>query len=331
MLNVFVTVDTEIWPFSPGWPTTPLPSTHTDFTAEQSFYHLGKTGKGSFGVPFQLACLKEHGLKATYFVESLFACVAGLNPLKEIVFLIQDQGQEVQLHAHTEWLGEIHDPALPGHFRGYIREFPEAEQTAIIARAAANLRDAGATSLCAFRAGSYGADAATLRALRSNGIGFDSSRNACYADSAAGLDTGGLLTQPQLIEGVYEFPVSFFQDYPGHFRHAQLCAVSFAEMAQALLDAWRAGWYAFVIVLHGSELLGERKSFGEPAAPNTIIVSRFRKLCEFLADNADKFRTAVFSEIEPASIPLPRALPPPKTGVHRAAWRMAEQLAGRFL
>lgn len=331
MLNVFLTVDTEIWPFSTGWPTVPLASTHSDFTAEVGFYIHGNTGRGSFGVPFQLACLKEHGLHATYFVESLFAGVAGLKPLKEIVSLIQDQGQEVQLHAHTEWLGEIRDPALPSHFRQYIRQFSEAEQTAIIRRAAANLREAGAINVCAFRAGSFGANFDTLRALAAQDIRFDSSHNTCLLNAECGLDTGYLLTQPQLMEGVYEFPMSYFRDYPGHYRHAQLCACSFGEMTEALLGAWRAGWHAFVILLHGSELLGERKSFSKPAAPNTIIVRRFRKLCGFLANNTDKFRTAVFSEIEPATIPQQRALPPLESAVHRTAWRVAEQLAGRFL
>jgi len=62
MLNIFLTVDTEIWPFSNGWPTVPLAATHTDFTPEIGFYIHGSTDNGSFGVPFQLACLKEHGL-----------------------------------------------------------------------------------------------------------------------------------------------------------------------------------------------------------------------------------------------------------------------------
>jgi len=331
MLNVFLTVDTEVWPFSTGWPRVPLASTHSDFTAEMEFYIRGNTDKGSFGVPFQLACLNEHGLKATYFVESLFAGVAGLKPLKEIVSLIQDQGQEVQLHGHTEWLGEIRDPALPGHFRQYLRQFSEAEQIAIIGRAVANLRKAGANNVCAFRAGSFGANFDTLRALAAHGIKFDSSHNTCLLNAECGLDTGYLLAQPQLMEGVYEFPMSFFGDFPGHYRHAQLCACSFGEMTEALLGAWQASWYAFVILLHGSELLGERKSFSKPAAPNTILVRRFRKLCGFLADNRDKFSTAVFSEIELASIPQQRALRPLKTGVHRTAWRVAEQLVGRIL
>ena len=99
MLNVFLTVDTEIWPFSRVWPEVPLASTRSSLTPEIGFYIYGETDSGSFGVPFQLDCLKEHGLRATYFVESLFASVAGLNPLEEIVSLIQNEGQDVQLHA----------------------------------------------------------------------------------------------------------------------------------------------------------------------------------------------------------------------------------------
>jgi hypothetical protein len=83
--------------------------------------------------------------------------------------------------------------------------------------------------------------------------------------------------------------------------------------------------------MHGSELLGERKRLAMPAAPANIVVRRFRRLCEFLAAHRDKFRAAVFSEIDPAAIPKSSGLSPPRTGVHRTAWRMAEQLAGRIV
>ncbi len=327
MLNVFITVDTEIWPFSVRCPTVPLAAHHTDFNAEIGFYIRGDTDQGAFGLPYQLACLHEHGLKATYFVESLSAGVIGLHTLREIVSMIQSAGQEVQLHAHPEWLSEIRDPALPTQFTPTLGEFALPEQAAIIGRAAANLREAGARKLCAFRAGSFGANFDTLRALAGHGIKLDSSHNTCYLNTICELDTGHLLTQPQLIEGVYEFPMSFFSDFPWHYRHTQLCACSFGEMAEALLGAWRAGWYAFVILLHGSELLGKRTSFHRPAAPSAITVRRFRKLCRFLAHNTDKFRTTVFSEIDPASIPAPRVLPPPKSRIYQTAWRVAEQLA----
>jgi hypothetical protein len=98
-----------------------------------------------------------------------------------------------------------------------------------------------------------------------------------------------------------------------------------------LLHASRAGWYSFVILLHGSELLGERRGFSIPAAPGAIVLRRFEKLCGFLAAHPEKFRTMVFSEVDSALIPRNASPAPLRTGLHRTAWRMAEQLAGRIL
>jgi hypothetical protein len=296
-----------------------------------SFYIYGETRKGSFGVPFQLECLAEHGLKATYFVESLFASVAGLDRLKEIVSLIEGQGQEVQLHAHTEWLGEIADRALPHGFRQHIRQYSKDEQALIIGLAARNLRNAAENQLSAFRAGNFGANFDTLRALRTHGIKFDSSLNQCRLGSSCAIETVDLLTQPRSLEGVYEFPLSFFSDYPQHYRQAQLCACSFREMSQALLSAWQEGWYAFVILMHGSELIGECKGTDTAPGPNRIVVNRFRRLCRFLAENSEKFHTRTFRDLDPGAIPDHASLPPLRSAVHRTAWRMLEQVAGRFV
>ena len=46
------------------------------------------------------------------------------------------------------------------------------------------------------------------------------------------------LLQPQLIHGVYEYPVTFFEDRPGHSRHAEIrVRVLSAEMEFMLLQA----------------------------------------------------------------------------------------------
>lgn len=330
VLHVFLTVDTEIWPFVTGWPVTALPPAKADFSAEIAGYIRGETASGDYGVPFQIEMLNRNGLKATYFVEALFAGKAGAGHLRDIVRLVQDGGHEVQLHAHTEWLRELSDPDLPARFQQHIRQFSEDEQTRIIARGVANLRQAGARKLCAFRAGNYGASFDTLRALARNGIAYDSSHNTCYMDSDCWMPTGRPLLQPQRMEGVVEFPVSFFSDYPGHYRHAQLCACSFQEVRTALLDAWQAGWYAFVIVWHGFELV---RNVGQPdrRAPDPVVIGRFKRLARFLGENRDKFRTTLFSEVDAAAIPVGIAGGPLRSRPWHTAWRYAEQLASRML
>src|SRR5512144_2804050 len=99
-LKVLITVDTEFWPSRPDF-TTPL--TRDLLRPDEEFRRdiLGETTMGSFGVPFQLEVLSEHGLRAVYFVEALAASVVGLDTLKRTVELIQGGGQEAQLHLHT--------------------------------------------------------------------------------------------------------------------------------------------------------------------------------------------------------------------------------------
>lgn len=331
MLNVFLTVDTEVWPYSQGWPVTALPADKTDFARELDAYIHGRTPKGDFGIPYQMALLNQHGLKATYFVEALFGSAIGLGPLREIVQLVRDGGHEVQLHLHTEWLREIRDPALPAQFQQHIRQFSLEDQTRLIARGVENLIACGATDVCAFRAGNFGANFDTLRALAANGLKFDSSHNTCYLDTTCQMPTDSLLLQPREIEGVWEYPVSFFVDYPGHYRHAQLCACSFPELRNALLAAWREEWHSFVIVFHGFELLKHFNQADRTTTPEPINLRRFRQLCEFLGANRDKFHTAQFAELDPRAIPSVHAERPLNSPLRHTARRYAEQAVSRFL
>ena len=323
MLNVFITVDTEAWPTRPDL----SPST---FWADIQQDIYGLTPDGEFGLRFQIDLLNRYGLKASYLVESLFADALGPEPLHEIVKVIQDGGHEVQLHLHTEWLERMASSILPGRTGQNIRDFTEDEQATLIARGLKNLRACGARNVCAFRAGNYGANFDTLRALRRNGLLYDTSHNTCYLGSACDLQTKELFLQPKKIDGVYEFPVSFFQDLWRHYRPAQITACSSAEMEYALLEAWRQGWKSFVIVSHSFELIHRLRKKGREALPDRIVVRRFERLCQFLAASKDKFRTAMFSELVPDEIPCGLATHPLRSNLLRTARRHTEQLMRRF-
>src|SRR5438067_1396052 len=124
-VNVFITVDTEVWPKTSTWRETALAD-----DIRRDFY--GITSEGEFGVPYQMDVLDAFRLKAVFFVESLFAGVIGLEQLREMVSLIQRRGHEVQLHAHTEWLAWMPKPLL-GERRGQnLKDFSEDEQTTLI-------------------------------------------------------------------------------------------------------------------------------------------------------------------------------------------------------
>jgi hypothetical protein len=98
----------------------------------------------------------------------------------------------------------------------------------------------------------------------------------------------------------------------------------------ALIQARRQGWSSVVIVSHSFELLRNRKSPGKPLLPDRICVRRFEKLCRFLAEHPDDFRTATFAELDGRLPAAPEKAAILKSNVMRTTWRHAEQVLRRL-
>jgi hypothetical protein len=160
---------------------------------------------------------------------------------------------------------------------------------------------------------------------------FDTSHNTCYLDAACGMRLPGPPpVQPFAYDGVIEYPVTFFRDCPGHFRHAQLCAISSREMRGALWQAHRKGWSSFVIVSHSFELIRDRKQANRHARPDRYVIRRFELLCKFLGAHRDTFPTSGFADLPHDAPPLPRSSTPLTSRLDLTALRFAEQLARRL-
>ncbi|MBI3772196.1 MAG: polysaccharide deacetylase [Gammaproteobacteria bacterium] len=318
MLKVFLTIDVELWPRN--WDLGA-----DAFQEAWRRYIQGATRRGDYGVPFQLEVLRQHQLQAVFLVEGLFAWQYGVGPLRDIVGMIQNAGQEVQLHLHPEWVHKSRNPILPGRHGMNMRDYSEDEQDYLLSLGLGYMREAGANEICAFRAGSYGADRATLRALAKHGIRYDTSYSAPYLATTCGLSSDTLLVQPRQMEGVWEFPVNCFEEFPRRLRHMQLGACSLSELIHLLLQAWRKGWHAVTIVSHGHELLNGARTEYDP-----IVVRRFEGLCRFLTEHRDKFETAGFSTLQSSEIVLTDESQPLTSNPWRTAWRYGEQFAMRL-
>ncbi len=314
MLDVFLTIDVEIW--CDGWEEIDRKFP----TAFRKYIH-GDTRRGAFGLPYQLDVIAGHGLHSVCFVEPLFSTRFGAAPLEEIVDLVLEREQEIQAHLHTEWVDESHMPLIENNKekRQYLFQFNLEEQSRLIAAAIELLKHAGASEITAFRAGSFGFNADTLRALAANRIPFDCSYNFNMFGPDSGVSPGVALVEPARREGVCEYPLTVFRDGLGKIRQAQLTSCSWAEMERLLWRALHEKRKAFVILSHNFELLSPSK-----CSPDDVVIRRLHKLCDFLDRNRDCFRTSGFRNRE-AHCPIEKQPPLLKTSVATTILRLFEQ------
>jgi peptidoglycan/xylan/chitin deacetylase (PgdA/CDA1 family) len=319
-MNVHLTFDIEVW--CNGW--TNLDS---EFASCYPRYVFGHSKHGDYALPKTLEILNRHGLRGVFFVEPLFSARFGARYLEQIVRLIDDAGQEVQLHLHPEWTDEISPAIIQNVYakRQHLTYYRRDEQTVLIRHAKNLLENALGKPITAFRAGSYAINEDTFLALASNGITVDSSINRCYAISAQELVLKHGAGTPFTVNGVVTYPVTVFHDGFGRERPAQVGACSFGEMRQALESARDEDCSDFVIVSHNFEMLKPGR-----LDPDFVVVRRFEKLCRYLANNGTRFSVGGFSS-HAAAQPSPQKHQTPRTGMLPTVWRVAEQLARRGL
>lgn len=321
-MYVYYTIDTEFWPQNPHDPD--FAGAADDFQRDV----LGVTRDGEFGIRYQMDALEAEGLKGVFFLEALHALRLGDGFLREMVELVQTRGHEAALHIHPEWLGWMDEHPLGGRTSRVMKNFSAADQRWMVGRAIRLMLDCGARRVVTFRAGNYGADRNTLRALAAEGVEYDSSYNIAFLGKQCGIDVEGPLTRPRKIEGVIEAPISFVQDYPGHYRPMQIMAASFAEMRAALDHAERRGFPSFVFVSHGFELIRTRVEHRGGAQVDGIVRRRFDELIKYLGRNKDRYQVTTFAETVPERLlrPLPDERP-----VHGSAWRTSGRIFEQLL
>jgi hypothetical protein len=156
------------------------------------------------GLPRQLDTLRDHGLKACFFVDPMPALVYGLEPVRRMVEPILTAGQEVQLHLHPVWQSVAEGVAEGARFE--LTCYDGEDQLDLIETARDLLVEAGAPAPIAFRSGGYAADVRTLAALLQAGLRFDSSHHPekgtlpLERDLAGPADLGGLIEIPVAVQ-----------------------------------------------------------------------------------------------------------------------------------
>lgn len=321
MTRVFITIDTE---YSSGLYNGP----GADDRAENFARSITcVTPEGPAGITHKLDLLAEHGQKAVFFVDPMPALVWGVAAIEDIVGPIVAAGQDVQLHCHTEWLG-LAGPANPLASKATgknLAHFAFEDQCAILDYARATLIAAGAPAPVAFRAGNYGANDDTLRALAAIGLDYDTSHcPALVGSGACRISLGTEDRDPVGHMGVIEVPVGAIGTMGGGLRHAQLTALTLSELVSAIRHAHDSGRGSFTLVSHSFELINRRSQ-----AVNPIVRRRFTGLLKALA-RMRGVETGTYAETPPllSLTGSNDALPPCP---FRTSRRIAEQFVSNAL
>lgn len=279
----------------------------------------GETRAGAFGIGWQMDRMEACGIRGVFFVDPMPGLIHGPDIIARMIEPILARGHEVQVHIHSEWLQWAKDSPVEGRIGRNIGDFSLNDQITLIGWARDALVAAGAPQPNAFRAGNYGANDDTLRALAQLGMLWDSSYNADYAGKPCHISLAPETVDPLALHGVFEAPVAGIWDRPGHFRPAQVCALSAAEMTRGLSHAAASEAQCFVVVSHSFEMLSRDRM-----RPNRLVMRRFAALCDAIAADA-RVVPSGFADLPPPvadTSPVRLRLAPSRT---RTAWRMAEQ------
>ena len=285
---------------------------------------IGATPTGARGIHYQMDRFDAHGIKAVFFVDPMPALVWGTEAIADVVGPIVARGHDVQLHLHSEWL-DLAGRANPlgTQTGGNLRDFGFDAQCTLIDYARAVLMAAGAPAPVAFRAGNYGANDDTLRALAELGIAFDTSHCPGIAISECRISLGSNDRQVQRHCGTIEVPVGCIGAGGGALRHYQLTALTDAELLAALRHGVRERQQQVTLVSHSFELLSRDRQ-----RANRIVQRRFDRLCAGLGQ-VPGLTSATYADSPPQIETTPPA-PLPHSPL-RTLRRMAEQALGNAL
>ena len=333
MVRVYLTIDTEC-SMGGAWDDPRL----QPVPAERAI--LGRIGNQHYGIPLIMEILERHSLQGTFFLEVLAAQVVPEHTLAKAYQEVTARGHDVQLHLHPVFhyynlfqKGELGRDQLPPDM-DLIGSLPLETQVSLLQQGSYLFRNLVAKTPVAFRAGCFGSSRSTLAALARLVFLYDSSFNASYLGSGCLMRENKPTNTPWREGELWEVPITNFETGGWRLRGLKLldvAAVSFLEMERVLAQAEHLGISTVVFLMHSFTLFKKADVQFQHLRPDRLVIRRFRQLCSFLQQNADRFHVETFSErpqfpSDARKIPFPRMgilLPLCRKvvqGVNRAPW-----------
>ena len=317
MTAVYITIDTEY--------SCALAAAGMGWRDNHARSIACETAAGAVGIDYQMDVFDRNGLAAVFFVDPAPSLLYGPECVEAVVRPIVARGHDVQLHFHTEWLALAGDAnPLGGRIGRNMADFSRRDQAVLLRWGADTLEAAGAPRPVAFRAGNYGANDDTLRALGDTGLAYDTSHTPALPHGESAISLGADDRVPLRHHSVIEVPVGVTRCFGRRGRHAQLTALSASEMLLAIRHARRHGVPSFTLVSHSFELASRDRT-----RINRVVLRRFEAFCRGLG-RMHGVATATYAANPPRPAPSP-APPLPPLSELRTSMRFAEQAVSNFL
>lgn len=261
---------------------------------------------GAWGIPMIMDICERMGIKATFFVDVYNVDKTGESIIREACSEIYQRGHEVGLHTH---------PPIPTQRAHAIKarimaNYSQEEQTELIRIGQERIKGYIGCAPLSHRAGSYGANVETLRALETNGIYVDASFFWRHSICRLNCNIDGLVNRPCFIGRVLEVPVTVTRTrflMPGGLplfsmtKKIDVNWCNFDEM-RGQIDALRqSGITPIIIFLHSYSFV----KITPQLYPVLHVCEDFRKLLEDLAAQRD----IVFKTISEFAIQYHHILP----------------------
>jgi peptidoglycan/xylan/chitin deacetylase (PgdA/CDA1 family) len=246
----------------------------------------------SHGLGFVVETLARHDLTATFFVETAQTRYFPERVMGGYAERLLHAGQDVQLHLHPGWLsfnnGEVDRSQL---ISDHCHEFETDRLAALIDEGAELIRRWTGMRPSGMRAGNFSASLSVFEAMRATGLSCAS--NICLAVNRPPEPELAVAGGAHKFAGIRELPVTCFVDAGpvghGRLRPMQVTALGARELTGLLVAAHCNQSSIIVIVTHPFEFIKKRDFRYADLRPNRLVQARFRRLCAFLAANADKF------------------------------------------
>ena len=266
------------------------------------------------GLQRMVGLLKQYNYPATFYFNVYEYKEYGEQPIMEIAQWLNESGQDVQLHTHPQW---AYDES-----RNLMHQYSLNEQIQIIKEGKDLLESWTGQPVLAHRAGAYGADENTIRALIRNNIYYDSSllvfsgnskiRKLNFKKNTLSM-YGDLYEFPVTVYKLYESPfflkdnvkpVSVMSKYDVDFFHNEI------ETEKALREALELKMDIIILFLHSFSFI-KAYDDSENMKSDVTALKVFEYMLEFIRNK--KLKVLSFRNIKDSNIELEKYLKRPDT------------------